>query len=77
VGLNPDAEFLDPEFDCALVGITRRFGIEPIATYSCDRIIDVLMGQGLTFPEANRQLDITIMSTCCEEHDPVFVEMYR
>lgn len=69
---NPDALFVDGHED-ALVGIAYRFGLEPLACYSIDKITEKLQQDGMTEEEAQEFFDFNIIGAWVGEGTPIFV----
>jgi len=69
---NPEALFADGH-DAALVGIAYRFGMEPVACYSYDKVIAGLVHMGMTEDDAEEFFDFNIIGAWCGEGTPVFV----
>jgi hypothetical protein len=68
--LNPDAMTFDG-FDDALVGIATRFSALPLALYSFEKIIEVLLRDGGTYEEAVEYFDFNMAGAWVGEGTPV------
>lgn len=61
-------------FDDALIGICRRFGEPPIAAYSYEKCIDLLMKQGMLMQDAIEYFDFNVIGAWVGEGTPVFIQ---
>ena len=73
---NPDLLLLDEEkFDEAIIGIV--FGNNgPIATYDCNKIIDIL-NQDMSYEEAAEYYSFNIEGADVGEQTPIYVTMLK
>lgn len=69
---NPDAIFFDGLDDCIL-GIGAAQYQPPVVVYSTQKIIDNLMGQGMSEEEAEEYFSFNIMGAYLGEHTPIIL----
>ena len=69
---NPDALFADGH-DNALLGIAYRFGLEPLACYSYEKVLDNLCAMGMTLEEAEEFYSFNIEGAWMGDGTPIFV----
>lgn len=75
--LYPDYEFLfmtGREYDTAIVGVLESFGQEPRVCYDKEKILQILMKDGLTYEEAYEHFDYNIIGGYHGELTPAFIE---
>jgi len=71
--MNPDALYADGWED-ALVSICERFGQPPLAAYSYDKIIEIMMTRdGMSHEEAAEFFDFNVIGAWMGENTPVFI----
>jgi len=70
--LNPDAIFWN-DLDDAIIGTAERCSFGPVVAYSVDRIILVLVQQGMTRDEAWEWFDYNINGAYVGEFTPVHI----
>jgi len=70
---NPDAVTFD-DLDAAVIGIGRQWGSPPLAIYSADRIVEVLIGQGMTHEGALDWYGHNIECLYVGPHTPIIVD---
>lgn len=74
---NEDALFIgDPEdrkFDGAIVGIGSRCGQPDLLVYSYERIVEVLIKDGMDREEAVEYTDFNIVGAWHGEHTPIIL----
>jgi hypothetical protein len=74
---NAEALFIgDPEdrkFDEAIVGIGSRCGQPDLLVYSYEKIIDVLVKDGMEREEATEYADFNIVGAWVGEHTPIIL----
>ncbi len=71
---NPDALLADG-FEDAYIGLCNRFGQAPLAAYSYDKCLGILMERdGMTFDEAVDFFSFNVIGAWVGEGTPVFIE---
>ncbi len=60
-------------FDDAILGVVHRMGIQAIC-YDQDKVIDILMGDGMTYEEAVEYFEFNIAGAWVGESTPFFLE---
>lgn len=74
---NEEALFIgdpgDRTFDEAIVGIGSRCGQPDLLVYSYEKIIDVLVKQGMDREEAIEYADFNIVGAWLGDHTPIFM----
>ncbi len=73
---NPEAVMPDGFAD-AFMGICRRFSEPPLAAYSYERCIEILMDQGLSHEKAIEHLESSVLGSWCGKGTPVFIATYE
>jgi len=71
-----DLEYLALEpamFDEAFVGVVERFGMEPVALYDRDKIIEILMRDGLSWEDAEDHFGFNMIGAWVGDKTPAFV----
>lgn len=71
---NSEALFCDG-YDHALVGVAERFGMNPVAAYDYDKIIQTLVDGGCSHEEAVEFFDFNIIGAWMGENTPVFIRL--
>jgi hypothetical protein len=61
-------------FDEALIGILRRFGTPPVACYSYEKCIAILMEDGMSYEDAMEYFEFNTIGAWVGEGTPAFVE---
>jgi len=61
------------EFDDCMVGVANQFGRPPVVAYDYDKMIEVLMKDGMTYEEAVEYFDFNIIGGWVGEYTPVFI----
>jgi len=70
---NPEALVPDG-FEDAFVGICRRFSLQPLAAYSYEKCIEILMDRdGISYEEAVEHFDFNVIGAWLGEGTPVFI----
>ena len=65
---------LEPEtFDAAIVGVTERCGQDPTVCYSIEKILDVLMADGMDYEEAVEYYNFNMVGAWVGERTPTFL----
>ena len=68
--------FLDPErFDAAIVGVTERIGNLPTVCYSKDKVLAILMEDGMDWEEAGEYYNFNIVGAYMGDYTPTFLEI--
>jgi hypothetical protein len=70
--LYPEALFMDGYDDC-IVGVSHRFGQEPIVAYNMHKVIKKLMGEGMTQDEAEEFYEFNQIGAWMGDRTPCFV----
>jgi len=70
--INPEAKTFTG-FDEALIGIMERFGLEPLACYSFEKIIEILLRDGGTYEEACEYYSFNMIGAWVGEGTPCVV----
>lgn len=73
---NPEACLADG-FDEALIGVARRCSKAPLAVYSVERILEILVGQGLEYEEAVEHFSFNIEGAWVGEGTQLFLTDFR
>ncbi len=74
ISTEDDLLFLDgPEFDVAIVGVLERFGATDAVCYDYDKVIQVLIDQGLDADDAREWYEFNILGAWMGDTTPVFV----
>ena len=60
-------------FDEAIIGVVQRMGIQAIC-YDQDKVIDILMGDGMTYEEAVEYFEFNIAGAWVGESTPFFLQ---
>jgi hypothetical protein len=66
-----DEAILFDGFEDALVGIADRFGMASVALYDRNKMVEVLMQDGLTHEDAVEYLDFNVFGLWAGDHTPV------
>mgnify|MGYP003111639308 FL=1 len=69
--LNPQALLADG-FDRALVGVAGRCGMAALAVYDRDKCIEILMEEGMDWPEAEEYFCFNVEGAYLGEGTPLF-----
>ena len=73
--VNPDALFMD-DFDEALIGVAMRYGMNEVACYDYEKVIDLLMKGGIKDREgAVEFFEFNQIGAWLGENTPVFVRL--
>lgn len=74
----PDHEFMFADgFDGAIIGVSERFGSEPIIFYDKNKVIKKLQSQGMTYEEALEYYDFNIVGAYVGEKTPGFIDTIK
>lgn len=69
---NPDALFIDGA-DAALVGTSHRCGQPDLAVYSHNKLVDVFVGQGMSYEEAEEWVSFNIEGAWVGHGTPIIL----
>lgn len=70
--LYPEILFMDGYDDC-IIGVSHRFGQEPIVAYDTKKVIGKLMKDGMTQEEAEEFYEFNQIGAWMGERTPCFV----
>lgn len=70
---HPDMMIMNGFDDC-IIGVCYRFGQEPILAYDVSKIIDTLMGDGMSEDEALEYYNFNQIGAWIGDTTPCFVE---
>lgn len=71
----PDYEFMFADgFDDAILGVSERFGSEPIVCYDKRKVLKKLEEDGMTEEEAIEYFEYNIIGAYVGEKTPEFIE---
>jgi len=70
---NPDALLADG-FEEAFIGICRRFSLPPLAAYSVEKCLEIIMKNGASHEEAVEHFDFNVIGSWVGEGTPVFIQ---
>lgn len=73
---NPEALFMDG-FDEALCGVAMRYGMNEVAAYDYDKVIELLMKDGMDEEGAAEFFNFNQIGAWLGENTPVFVRLLR
>ena len=60
-------------FDDAIIGVGNSFGEKLCAIYDADKVIDILMKEGMDYAEAMEHFDFNIAGSYVGEQTPIFI----
>ena len=60
-------------FDDAIIGVGNKFGDQLCAIYDTDKVIDILMKEGMDYAEAMEHFDFNIAGSYVGEQTPIFM----
>ena len=63
------------DFDLAIVGVGRTFGGLLCAVYDADKIIEILMKDGMDCEDAHEYFDYNVAGAYVGEQTPIFMHM--
>ncbi len=73
--LDDDVLVLEPDsFDTAIVGLVRRIDRPPVVCYSVEKILEVLMEDGMDAEEAREYYEFNMLGAYVGEATPMFLE---
>ena len=61
-------------FDDCILGVSTRFGQEPIVAYNYDKVIERLMGDGMTHEEAIEFFEFNQIGSWVGDRTPCFIK---
>ena len=72
---NPEALFMEPrgEFDACIVGLGYRFFDGPLAIYSVDKVLGVLMADGMNKEKAEEHFGEEVITSWAGKGTPIYV----
>ena len=74
LSIERDLMFLEgPEFDVAIIGVLERFGATDAVCYDYEKVIQVLMDQGMSVDDADEWYQFIILGSWMGDTTPVFV----
>jgi len=62
-------------FDDAYLGLVWRKGMEPVALYSYDKVISILMDQGMDELEAEEYFNFNVADAWVGDYTPAWVKL--
>jgi hypothetical protein len=69
-----DLLFMDPDrFDAAIVGYVEGIGREDVVCYDKDKVLKILMEDGMTWEEAGEYYSFNILGAYMGEKTPMFL----
>ncbi len=73
--LDEEVLVLEPDsFDAAIVGLVRRIDRPPAVCYSVEKILEVLMEDGMDAEEAREYYEYNMLGAYVGEATPMFLE---
>ena len=63
------------DYNEAFIGVVNTFGDEPRVCYDYEKVISILIGQGMSQDEAIEYFDFNVIGTYCGEHTPCFITL--
>jgi hypothetical protein len=60
-------------FDDAIIGFGNKYGDKLCAIYDADKVIDILMKEGMDYAEALEHFDFNIAGAYVGEQTPIFI----
>ncbi len=73
--LDDDVLVLEPDsFDTAIVGLVSRVDRPPVVCYSVEKILEVLMEDGMDAEEAREYYEYNMLGAYVGEATPMFLE---
>jgi hypothetical protein len=65
---------LEPaKFDAAIVGVTERCGEETTVCYDLEKVLKILVDEGMSYDEAVEYYEYNIVGAYMGEHTPTFL----
>ena len=62
-------------YDLAILGIAHIFGRDPVVAYDMDKMVELLIEEGMEEEEAREYLDFNVLGAWMGTGTPVFVEL--
>ena len=75
VGANIDDFAFFEDYNEAFIGVVSRFGEEPRVCYDYEKVISILISQGMSNDEAIEYFEYNVIGTYCGEHTPCFITL--
>lgn len=72
----PDALIME-EFEDACIGMCESFGRPPVALYDYNRILDILVSQGMPYEEAVDHFSFNIGGAWVGDYTPSFALLFE
>ena len=73
---NDELLFMDPErFDAAIIGVTERMGQLPTICYNKNKVLEILMEDGMDYDEAIEYYEYNVVGAWMGEQTPTFLEV--
>jgi hypothetical protein len=73
-----DAMFLEPDgYDVAIAGIAERCGMHPVVAYDMEKVIDILMADGMDETEAIEFFEFNTIGAWMGDLTPVFITLIK
>jgi hypothetical protein len=73
---NDELLFMDPErFDAAIIGVTERMGQLPTICYNKNKVLEILMEDGMDYDEAIEYYEFNVVGAWMGEQTPTFLEV--
>jgi len=63
-------------FEPAILGITHRFGMQPIVAYDYRKVIDIF-AEDMSHEEAQEYFDFNVIGAWVGDGTPIFIEMFE
>ena len=73
---SPDALFAEG-LDDAILGVVERFAMTPVVLYDRDKCIEILMGQDMTYEEAEEFFDYNVLGSWVGDGTPCFAILVK
>ena len=73
---SPDALFAEG-LDDAILGVVERFAMTPVVLYDRDKCIKILMGQDMTYEEAEEFFDYNVLGSWVGDGTPCFAILIK
>ena len=75
VGYDIDEFAFYEDYNDAFVGVINLFGEEPRVCYDYEKVISILISQGMSNDEAIEYFEYNVIGTYCGEHTPCFITL--
>ena len=70
----PEVVLLEPaKFDAAILGVTERCGEETTVCYDLEKVLKILVADGMSYDEAVEYYEYNIVGAYMGEHTPTFL----